>query len=295
MQFDERMRAHGLNFSRAALVSFVLGVALFHQTLWPETVGSSIKHADGSAVSPCTPESVRNDLFRCHVMDTSHDVVHHSILDGVDFSNHSHHTKIPSLALCSVRKVSVSNHLDREFFIKAIASAVKFANKCIREHRMTVLSVQKKRASNEPLQQQENDRFKKICYFYGSSNIGELLERVAPIPESLAVAQAALESGFGSNTVMHRNNAFFGMMKNKTHLYSFATVYESVVAYSKSLNVNPYYRKFRKERARMAKSVKIDSVALANCLESYSENKRYSQLVRQLIRDYDLTSMDEMV
>jgi Bax protein len=150
-----------------------------------------------------------------------------------------------------VKKCDSHKKADREAFMKAIISVVKLVNKIIMEQRRMVLLVQKKNARKEELSEYERDRFNKICSFYGSSHIPELLERVAPVPVSMAVAQAALESGFGSSDVMHRNNAFFGMMRNESQLCTFDSLFESAIAYSKSLNANMYYKQFRKRRAQM--------------------------------------------
>ena len=197
------------------------------------------------------------------------------------------------LALCSTKRTNLRSRYERINFMKSIVAVMNWVNSCIIEQRNLVLSVKEKRKNHIELSNLEKDRFSKICSFYRTRNIDELLNRVAPIPISLAVSQAILESGYGSNPIIYRNNAFFGMMKNAEYLHSFNTLLESAIAYSKTLNVHSSYKNLRKQRAFMiAKSQKIDGKKLAAFLGVYSTNQKYHQLILQLMEENNLQLFD---
>jgi len=239
------------------------------------------------------PKAVRDMLFKFNLINKSHRIFHHNILKDIDI-NKASYEKIPALALCSIKKTNASSKSDREFFIKSIAATVKYVNNIILEHREFILSVQSKKKNNILLSENEKKKFSIICSFYRSNNITELLERVAPVPNSLAVAQAILESGFGSYDFMRNRNAFFGMMRDSEHLCSFDTLLESVVAYTKTLNVNICYKQFRKERASLiSRTQKIDGVRLSKFLGKYSVSRAYNQKVLTLIKEHNLTKLDQ--
>jgi uncharacterized FlgJ-related protein len=252
-----------------------------------------------------TAELIRDDLFKCNLVDKSRERLHHSVLARIDFNNCAKISKIPGLALCSIKSKSTENDLiassraDREHFMKAIISVVKCVNRRIMEQRDLVLLVMQKKKDGMPLSPQEDAKFKKICSFYRTSSLQELLKRVAPVPVSLAVAQAALESGFGSCQVMQKNNAFFGMMRNSKYLYSYNTLFESVIAYSKTLNVNICYEKFRQQRYAMISPGKntanknIYGEKLVGYLGGYSENRAYAARLAKIFREHDLAKLDE--
>ena len=54
-------------------------------------------------------------------------------------------------------------------------------------------------------------------YDYEGSNIGELLMRVDIVPLSLALAQAAIESGWGTSRYLREGNALYGQYTFDTH------------------------------------------------------------------------------
>jgi Bax protein len=245
----------------------------------------------GQITAKPEPRLIRNKLFKYDILlNKKYDELYHNILKSIKFSKNSN-VQIPEIALCSVKHTSLPSESDRHMFIKSIAAAINCVNKIIMEHREFIILVKNKK---EALTPNEKDRFNMICSFYQTNNINELLERVAPVPVSVAVAQAALESGFGSSKHMHRRNAFFGMMRDAKNLYSFDTLFESAIAYAKTLNVNNCYKAFRKERAAMMRNAqKIDGKKLFNHLGMYYTSKLYKKQISALMKEYSLTSLDK--
>ncbi|MDR2681592.1 MAG: glucosaminidase domain-containing protein [Holosporaceae bacterium] len=234
--------------------------------------------------------TIRNKLFKYQVLNKKHDAIYHDILQKINLGKDK---KIPGIALCSIKRTDSNSKNDREMFIKAVAAVLGYVNKIIMEHRACVLTVHKKNKEKVKLTEQEEQTFSMICSFYQSKDIDVLLKRVAPVPISLAVAQASLESGFGSSPVMHKNNAFFGMMLDKTRLLPFDTLFESAIAYAKTLNVHSHYKAFRESRDKMlCRSQVIDGAKLSETIEKYCEKKAYKSRLLKLMKEYNLMSLD---
>ncbi|MGK2872260.1 MAG: glucosaminidase domain-containing protein [Alphaproteobacteria bacterium] len=143
----------------------------------------------------------------------------------------------------------------------------------------------------------------------GNGDWVELLRRVDTVPPSLALAQAALESGWGTSRFAQQGNAVFGQMSWKTgsgivpagrdpdaahEVRRFAQLSESVGAYLHNLNTHRHYAKFRMRRAAAHASGKIPSgMELANYLDRYSEEgRKYIDEVRGIIETNLLFEMD---
>ncbi|GHT90307.1 hypothetical protein FACS1894122_00210 [Alphaproteobacteria bacterium] len=236
--------------------------------------------------------SVRDKLFKCHLLNKNHDKIFHRILNEIKLDK-TKKILIPGIALCSIKGTNSTSKIDREMFVKSIAAVSNYVNHIIMEHRAFVCMIRDKRKAKIKLTKSEEETFSMMCSFYQSNAIDVLLQRIAPIPISLAVAQASLESNFGNNTSMHQKNAFFGMMQNRRKLLAFDTLLESVVAYAKTLNVNPRYNGFRKVRDKMlGSSQKIDGLKLASAIKGYAENKAYEKHLTKLIKEYNLVSLD---
>lgn len=140
--------------------------------------------------------------------------------------------------------------------------------------------------------------------------IATLLQRVDIIPPSLALAQAAEESGWGTSRFVREGNAVFGQWtfsntgslvpadrdKDKTHkIRAFPNLLDSVRAYAHNLNTHAAYRQFRKVRAGLRlKGAPLDGLLLVDKLKSYSQRgKKYVKGIRALIKGNNLHRFDD--
>ena len=115
----------------------------------------------------------------------------------------------------------------------------------------------------------------------------ELLRRIDIVPPLLAVAQAALEYGWGTSRFAQAGNALFGQHApvgegtiqatgdGSVALRAFDNLQGSVSGYMRNLNRNRAYRAFRAMRERMrVNEDPLDATQLAAALGSYSEEGR---------------------
>ncbi len=142
--------------------------------------------------------------------------------------------------------------------------------------------------------------------------VAELIRRVDIIPVSLALAQAAEESGWGTSRFAVEGNALFGQwdftgrgMKPKQHrealgdygVARFDSPQESVAAYMLNLNTHASYQRLRQQRAELrASKGKISGYELAKTLNKYSERGQgYVDSLHALMRVNKLAATDEAV
>lgn len=146
----------------------------------------------------------------------------------------------------------------------------------------------------EKLSNKQKEWINKVATHYKiTSEFGEvnffvdLLERVDAIPVSLALAQAAIESGWGTSRFARTGNNIFGQWCfskgcgivpssrdiNKTHeVAKFTNVNRAVRAYIYNLNTNSSYVTLRVKRAQLRENKeKVTGLLLAKTLNRYSE------------------------
>lgn len=138
---------------------------------------------------------------------------------------------------------------------------------------------------------------------------GELLRHVDSVPVSLALAQAAKESGWGTSRFARKGNNLFGQwcfeagcglvpksrVAGATHeVETFFSPQQSVAAYLHNLNSHTKYRAFRAERARLRRNNRnLSGMLLAETMSQYSERRdAYVLEIKQLIRTNDLDVLD---
>jgi Bax protein len=147
---------------------------------------------------------------------------------------------------------------------------------------------------------------------YGVSNndLTKLKIRMDEIPVSLAIAQAAKETGWGSSRFAQEGNALFGQWtwsgegikpleveKGQKHkVAKFKILKASVRAYQRNLNTHPSYKEFRIERAiQRDNDQKLDSLKLVKFLEKYAETgKEYTEILKKIINQNSLTDFDDV-
>jgi Bax protein len=124
--------------------------------------------------------------------------------------------------------------------------------------------------------------------------LNELLARADVIPVPLALAQAAIESGWGTSRFARQGNALFGQWawqedvgikplnaSNKNAVVrSFPNLLGSVRAYMHNLNTHQAYQDLRDSRKRLAKMPKEDK---ANVLVNHLHN--YAEIGMQYVKD----------
>ena len=113
-----------------------------------------------------------------------------------------------------------------------------------------------------------------------------LLRRVDAIPVALALAQAAVESGWGTSRFARQGNALFGQWawtesagmrpsaasNDRAVVRSFGSLLDSVRAYMHNLNTHQNYKRFRDARYRLKPQTEaVKARRLAAYLDSYAE------------------------
>ena len=129
------------------------------------------------------------------------------------------------------------------------------------------------------------------------------------IPVSIALAQAANESGWGTSRFALEGNALFGQWtwskkgispKNKdpdqSHkILQFQILKASVRAYKNNLNTHNAYKEFREVRAKLRQSeTKITGLALTKYLKNYAAiGEKYTEIIEGIIVQNSLTDFDK--
>jgi len=147
--------------------------------------------------------------------------------------------------------------------------------------------------------------FKDMMQRYDATSIKDLKIRVYPHSVSLVLAQAILESGWGTSRAFSKANNPFGIMSFSTdeprrkftnpetqaevYVRTYTDVNQSVEHYYYFLSKLSSYEKFRKKRWERG-----SSFVLVKLMKSYHEAKDYPPLVDSIIKTNDLEKYDNI-
>ena len=196
----------------------------------------------------------------------------------------------------------------KETFLQIVLPLVVAENEKIETDRNYLLKVIRDNDSDEKLQWLKR-KFKE--YKVKDGDINELIEKVDIVPTSIALAQAAKESGWGTSRFALEGNAIFGQWTwdgvgiepldksdDQSHkILKFPILRASVKAYITNLNTHPSYKNFREKRLMLRQSNKaLSGIDLIHELENYAETgKEYTRILEQIIEQNDLQEFESVV
>jgi Bax protein len=195
----------------------------------------------------------------------------------------------------------------KDTFIKIVMPLILDENNKILENRKKLFKILSKSTNSMGEKRWLKRRFKE--YGIKKGDITELKVRMDIIPPSIAIAQAAIESGWGTSRFALEGNAMFGQWtwskngiepteksKNQGHkILKFSMLRLSVKAYKNNLNTHHGYKEFREKRAELRKNnKKISGLKLVNYLHNYAATgKEYTKSLKRTIDQNRLTDFDD--
>ena len=195
----------------------------------------------------------------------------------------------------------------RELFIKIVLPLILDENNKIAEDRKKLFQILGKNFNTVGERVWLKRRFKE--YKIEDKDFSKLKMRMDIIPVSIALAQAANESGWGTSRFALEGNALFGQWtwskkgispKNKNpdqshKILQFQILKASVRAYKNNLNTHNAYKEFREVRAQLRQEGKqIIGLDLTKYIKNYAAiGEKYVTIIEGIIEQNSLTDFDK--
>ena len=195
----------------------------------------------------------------------------------------------------------------KDLFIQIILPLIIKENNYIKLDRKKLFSILNKNRNTVAENNWLNSKFKQ--YGVVNKDLSTLKIRMDEIPVSMAIAQAAKETGWGTSRFAQEGNALFGQWTwtgegikpagaddDSTHkVMKFKVLQASVKAYQRNLNTHSTYKGFRRARAELRDNEKkLNSLILTEHLDKYAETgKKYVEILQQIIRQNNLEDFDD--
>ena len=195
----------------------------------------------------------------------------------------------------------------KEIFIKIVLPLILSENSKITEDRKKLFKILGKNFNTVGERVWLKRRFKE--YKIDDRDLSKLKMRMDIIPVSIALSQAANESGWGTSRFALEGNALFGQWtwskkgispKNKDpdqnhKILQFQVLKASVKAYKNNLNTHNAYKEFREVRAQLRQENKqIIGLDLVKYLKAYAAiGEKYVLIIEDIIEKNSLTDFDK--
>ena len=195
----------------------------------------------------------------------------------------------------------------KDLFIKIVLPLILSENNRIKGDRNTLFKILNKNNNSKLEKEWLLKKFKQ--YGVVNKDLSTLKVRMDEIPVSLAIAQAAKETGWGTSRFAIEGNALFGQWtysgegikpaaadeNDKHKVMTFSVLKASVRAYQRNLNTHSSYIEFRKARAiQRDNDEPLNSTELANYLNEYAETgNEYVKTLKLIIEQNNLKDFDK--
>ena len=197
--------------------------------------------------------------------------------------------------------------LRKTAFIDFLSPLITVENKRVSNQRLKLFSIREDIALSQPLTSSKKNWLSKTATAYrvttgtNTEKVARLTKRIDIIPPSLVLAQASIETAWGSSRFARQANNYFGQWcfnkgcglvplqrKNDAihEVRSFNTPAESIRSYITNLNSHPAYNKLRQIRSdERNEGHYISGCKLTEGLEKYSElGLTYVESLKSIIR-----------
>ena len=195
----------------------------------------------------------------------------------------------------------------KNLFIQIVLPLIIEENTKIKLDRKKLFVILNKNSNSKSDIEWLKNKFKQ--YGVAKNDLSTLKIRMDEIPVSLAIAQAAKETGWGTSRFAQEGNALFGQWtwsgeglkpkdaeKDQGHkVMKFNVLQASVRAYQRNLNTHSSYKNLRKARAVLRdKGKPLDSLILVKFLNQYAETgEKYVEVLTKIINQNNLKDFDD--
>ena len=214
-----------------------------------------------------------------------------------------------SLSLLPKEMKMIENVKKRKnLFIQIILPLILEENDLIKLDRKKLFSILNRNNNTENEKKWLDNKFEQ--YGVVNKDLPTLKVRMDDIPVSLAIAQAAKETGWGTSRFALEGNALFGQWTwtgegikpagadsdSKHKVMKFKILKASIRAYQRNLNTHSGYREFRIVRAELRDNNQgLDSLILSKHLDKYAATgKEYVKVLKKIIEQNNLTDFDNV-
>ena len=196
----------------------------------------------------------------------------------------------------------------KDLFIQIVLPLILEENNKILLDRTKLFAILNKNNNSKSDDEWLIKKFKQ--YGVSKKDIPTLKRRMDIIPPSMAIAQAAKETGWGTSRFALEGNALFGQWTytdkgikpaaadagTKHKVMMFNVLKSSVRAYARNLNTHKSYIKMRYIRAIQRDNTgKLNSLELVDYLDKYAETgKEYTVILKKIIKQNSLTDFDDV-
>ena len=226
-------------------------------------------------------------------------------------------TKTSSFNLVFIDTFNFENFSNsKQDFIKTLLPLISYENQKILIERKNLFNIKEALVNEKTLNNQDLVYLRKIAkkYKIKTNNkhkidlINQLLISIDIIPNSIVLAQAANESGWGTSRFAKEYNALFGEYtydfskgviplkreEGKKHLVkAFSSYNNSIKSYFRNINTHYAYEKFRLIRKQMRDKNNFSNInLLVDRLSTYAEDNNYVKTINSIIESNKLSQFD---